>query len=393
MQKVQDRSRWFYSLFRGQSEEFYWVLGTTLVILIGGLIMVLSSSTIVGLKDNNSAYYYFARQGIFTLLGLVGLGIASSVPVNGYWRVAKALFVIGFVVEWLPFLPGIGKSVNGNTAWINLVVFTIQPSEFMKLFMIIMIAKLIAQYEGQHEAHMPLVNRWVQPMWLFFATAVVALTPVALGKDMGTAMVMLMIVLLLGYVMNVPSYEFRIPLVITAGGVLIGLMAGTNRIARIVAWLNPNSTEGNMYSWQSQHGIWALAGGGLFGQGLGNSKLKWSWIPEVQNDYIFAVIGEELGLIGAAFTIFLFVFLAIHLFRIYKRCDSTFTRAITMGVTLWITVQAFINIAVVLTMLPVLGVPLPLVSYGGSSVISGIVAIGVVLSFERDNHKRLGGRR
>ena len=393
VKKVQDRTRWYYSLFRGQSDEFYWVLGITLVILVGGLIMVMSSGAIVGLRDNNNAYYYFWKQLFFTAIGLILLGVASSVPVNGYWKVANLAFVVSFITEFIPFIPGIGKSVNGNTAWINLGFFTIQPSEFMKLFMIIFIAKLMAENEGRETARVPFSTIEVLPMWLYFAVAILAIIPVIGGKDMGTAMVMLFIVLLLGYLQNLPSFEFRMPLVVTVLGIAGGLLLGTNRIARIQAWLFPDSPAGAIYSWQSQHGLWALAGGGLFGAGLGNSKLKWSWIPEVQNDYIFAVIGEELGMLGALLTIGLFVLLSVHLFRIYQRCDTLFARSITMGVALWITLQAFINIAVVLTMLPVLGVPLPLVSYGGSSVISGIVAIGVVLSFERDNHKRLGPRR
>jgi cell division protein FtsW (lipid II flippase) len=355
--------------------------------------MVMSSGAIVGLRDNNNAYYYFWKQLFFTAIGLILLGVASSVPVNGYWKVANLAFVVSFITEFIPFIPGIGKSVNGNTAWINLGFFTIQPSEFMKLFMIIFIAKLMAENEGRETARVPFSTIEVLPMWLYFAVAILAIIPVIGGKDMGTAMVMLFIVLLLGYLQNLPSFEFRMPLVVTVLGIAGGLLLGTNRIARIQAWLFPDSPAGAIYSWQSQHGLWALAGGGLFGAGLGNSKLKWSWIPEVQNDYIFAVIGEELGMLGALLTIGLFVLLSVHLFRIYQRCDTLFARSITMGVALWITLQAFINIAVVLTMLPVLGVPLPLVSYGGSSVISGIVAIGVVLSFERDNHKRLGPRR
>lgn len=396
VEKTRRAPRDFFNLFKGQSPEFYWVFWVTILILSGGLIMVLSSSGIVGLNEGSGVWSYTGKQLFFVAVGFVGLGIASKLPMQVYWRLATGYYFVWLLLEFVPFLPIIGKTVNGNTAWINLGLFTLQPSEFMKLAMILVVARLMTTFNSESEFlfKLPGTNfeKYLPTIWRFLLAVGLAIFPVVLGKDMGTSMVMGIIIFGMAFLAEIPGRDFKWPLIIAVIAVGIGLFGGTNRISRIVAWIWPDSPQGQMYSWQAQHGIWAIAGGGLTGVGLGNSKLKWSWIPEVQNDYIFAVIGEELGMAGALLTIGLFVLLAVRLYKIFLRCDTLFARMTTMGVILWITVQAFINIAVVLQLLPVLGVPLPLVSAGGSSMVSGIAAIGVVLSFERENHIRLGSR-
>ncbi|MEL0316414.1 MAG: FtsW/RodA/SpoVE family cell cycle protein, partial [Aquiluna sp.] len=158
------------------------------------------------------------------------------------------------------------------------------------------------------------------------------------------------------------------------------------------AWLNPEMADPMGVRWQFEHGTWALASGGLWGTGLGRSKLKWSWIPEVENDFIFAVIGEELGLVGALAVILIFFAIGLTFFAIARLQTNAFSRNIVVGVMIWIVMQAFINIGVVLGVFPVLGVPLPLISAGGSSLISTMAAIGVVLAVERDRVSKLGRR-
>jgi cell division protein FtsW (lipid II flippase) len=159
-------------------------------------------------------------------------------------------------------------------------------------------------------------------------------------------------------------------------------------MARITAWLNPGSATSEAFNWQYEHGTWALAAGGVFGVGLGNSKMKWSWIPEVENDFIFAVIGEELGLLGALVVIGLFALLVASLLRVMIRSQDSFARVASIGVVVWIISQSAVNISVVLGILPVLGVPLPLISAGGSSLIATLAGIGLVLAFEKDNHRQ-----
>ena len=170
------------------------------------------------------------------------------------------------------------------------------------------------------------------------------------------------------------------------------VMSSPSRRIRFDAWLNPDAADPMGVRWQFEHGTWALASGGIFGTGLGRSKLKWSWIPEVENDFIFAIIGEELGMVGAMFVILLFFAMGLTMYHIAKSQTNAFNRYLVTGIMLWIIFQAFINISVVLGLLPVLGVPLPLISAGGSSLIATLSAIGVVLAVERDRVLHLGRR-
>jgi cell division protein FtsW len=228
----------------------------------------------------------------------------------------------------------------------------------------------------------------------FFITGA-AMAFVVFGKDLGTMLIMLVMFVGLLSLAGLPMKLLR--LIVVASVVLtpVALTFGSSsRVGRVTAWLNPSAPDPNGYNWQSEHGMWAISAGRIFGAGLGESKMKWSWIPEVENDFIFAVISEELGLIGALVVIALFVFLAITFFKIWQRTADDFNRFVVSGIMIWIIFQALINIAVVLRLLPVLGVPLPLISAGGSSLIATLGAIGIVLGIERQNHLNpLAGRQ
>jgi cell division protein FtsW (lipid II flippase) len=207
-----------------------------------------------------------------------------------------------------------------------------------------------------------------------------------MSRDMGTALVMALVVFGILFLTGVPMELLRWPITIGIGAAGIGLLLAGSRIARFQAWLSPGTDDATPYDWQSEHGIWALAAGRLNGVGLGNSKLKWSWIPEVDNDYIFAIIGEEWGWIGATLIIVLFVLIINRIRMISLETKQTFERMLVLGIMVWIAVQTMVNIAVVIKWLPVLGVPLPLISSGGSSLIATMLAIGVVLAVDRENH-------
>jgi len=383
----------FYAnVFRAQSLEFNMVLGITMLLMIYGLVMVLSASSIVAIRDNNNAFSIFGKQVLFAAIGFIALSLASIMPVTFWRRMGFPIFVGALVLQVLTFIPGIRVSVNGNSSWIHVGSFTIQPAEFLKVAMIL----LMSIYFERHQDGMYHDRKTV---WKAFALPAFGMALVVLGRDLGTTLVIAMIALALVWLFGAPGSSLRMPLVAAGLGVAVfvlggSLVGGTSRVGRISAWLSQSSDTANAYAWQSQHGIWALAAGHLTGVGLGMSKLKWSWIPEVDNDYIFAIIGEELGLLGALFTILLFLTLGFFLVRISLRSQSVVGRSVVMGVAVWITLQAMINIAVVLQWLPVLGVPLPLISSGGSSLISGLAGIGLCLSFERENHAVLdGGRR
>jgi cell division protein FtsW len=208
---------------------------------------------------------------------------------------------------------------------------------------------------------------------------------VLLGGDLGTAVILIAMVFGALFFAGARLRHLAIPAALMAVAALALGLATNSRQDRIHAWLNGCSTDAD-YSglcWQTLHGWWALASGGLFGVGLGNSKAKWSWLPEADNDFIFAIVGEELGLIGAILVLVLFIVLAISFVRIIRSNTDPFARVAVSVVMVWIIGQAFVNIAVVLGILPVLGVPLPLISAGGSALVTSLFAIGIVLSFAR----------
>ena len=371
-------AEWLRDNFQAESIYFYRLAGLTGFLVVFGLVMVLSSSSIDSLVANRDAFYVFSRQSLYAVVGLGVMLFISSLKLKVIQNLVKAALVFGFALQLsVPFL---GITVNGNTNWISIAGFTLQPAEFLKVSLIMYIAWFVSNRE--HELDDP--RRVLLPV-LIVGGAALAL--VMLGRDLGTAIIIALIVFGTLVIAGAPLR----PLVQVFIGVAIaGALAAfssASRMARINAWLNPDAASSDAFNWQYEHGTWALAAGGVFGVGLGNSKMKWSWIPEVENDFIFAVIGEELGLIGALVVIGIFALLVSSLIGIMNRSDSSFGRIAIIGVIVWIVSQSAVNIAVVLGVLPVLGVPLPLISAGGSSLIATLGAIGIVLAIEKDNHR------
>lgn len=370
-----------------QSSEFYQLLGVTALMTGIGVLMVLSASFVDSMKQNNDAFSVFYRQGLVAVLGLFAMAFVSLFNVETFRKFALNFAAGSLILQLLTVFTPLGVSVNGNRNWILLFGIRIQPSEFLKIAMILIVAAFI---ESRSRELDDVSQTWLKP--LLFGAAIFW-GPVLLGKDVGTVIIMALIMLGMAFLAGVPRLVWGGILVLAAIAVPVIMRSSESRWGRVMAWLNPDAPDPNDYNWQSEHGVWALAAGGLTGVGLGQSKLKWSWIPEAENDFIFAIIAEENGLIGALALILLIAYLALVLVRIAARTDSTFKRMVVLGVMLWITLQSLVNIAVVLRLLPVLGVPLPLISAGGSSLLTILAAIGIVLAIERENHERLGSRR
>ena len=376
----------FFKIYRSQSIYFYQLLGVTLFLVIFGLVMVLSASSIDSLKASNNSFAVFNKQAIVAIVGLVLMSVASIFPMN-FWRGggARVFFAGAMVLQVLVLF--IGADINGNRNWIKIAGFAIQPSEFLKISVVLHVSAYLASRTRDFD----IAKTWYRA----FAIMGAAMALVFFGKDLGTMIIMFVMFLGLLALAGLPMKLLRLvtlaAVVITPIAVNIG---SGSRVGRITAWMNPSAPDPNGYNWQSEHGMWAISAGRIFGAGLGESKMKWSWIPEVENDFIFAVISEELGLIGALVVIALFVFLAITFFKIWQRTADDMSRYVVSGVMIWIIFQALINIAVVLRLLPVLGVPLPLISAGGSSLLTTLGAIGIVLAVERENHANpLSGRQ
>lgn len=365
-------------LFAAETPEYFLLLGTTLFLLAFGLIMVLSSSSIESRAEGGGFFDKAGRQGLYALVGIPVMLLAARTPAAFWRRWAGTAVVIGVALQLLVFLPGLGYSRGQNRNWINLGSFTAQPSELIKLALVLWLAWVLSRKgEALHE--------WREVALPILPITVVTVGLVLAGNDLGTATIILAIVFGALFYAGV---RLRILAAAGAAVALVALLAvqlSDSRSNRIAAWLGQCS-DPDLYStdcWQSIHGWEALAHGGVFGVGLGNSSGKWSWIPEAANDFIFAIIGEELGMIGCVLVLVLFVVLTVCFVRIIRMNRDPFAKLVVSAAMVWIIGQAFVNIAVVLGLLPVLGVPLPLVSAGGSALITTLAAIGIVLSFAR----------
>lgn len=379
---VQKLTAWLRDNFKAESIYFYRLAGLTSFLVVFGLVMVLSSSSIDSLVANRDAYFIFSRQLFYALIGLALMLFIASLSINFIKRRVGVVLIIGFGLQLA--VPFIGISVNGNTNWISIAGFTLQPSEFLKLALIMYMAWFISNRE--YEMDDP--KRVVLPLLAVGGAAIIS---VMAGRDLGTAVIFAFIIFGVLILTGAPLKILGQVALVAVALAAIAAATSASRMARITAWLNPGTASSEAFNWQYEHGTWALAAGGIFGVGLGNSKMKWSWIPEVENDFIFAIVGEELGLVGALVVIGLFVLLIASLIRVMMRSTDTFARVASLGVVVWIISQGAVNISVVLGLVPVLGVPLPLISAGGSSLIATLAGIGLVLAFEKDNHRQGAG--
>lgn len=366
-------------IFAAETGNYFLVLGTTLFLVIFGLMMVLSSSSVESYTANGDFFNGFVRQVLFAAIGVPVMLIVARLPINFWKKWAGRFLLASIVLELLVFVPHIGVSVNGNRNWISVFGFSAQPSELIKVALVLWLGKSFAGMQDRLDDWRELIRPLIP--------AGVAIALVAIGGDIGTTIILSAIVFATLFFAGVKLRLLAVPLIaVGLAGASLSLGSGS-RAARIAALIHGCKTDSDFHGlcWQTVHGWWALASGGVFGVGLGNSKLKWSWLPEADNDFIFAIVGEELGLIGAILVLVLFVVLAITFVRIIRaRAQSdAFVRIAIGAVLVWIVGQAFINIAVVLGILPVLGVPLPLISAGGSALVTSLIGIGIVLSFAR----------
>ncbi len=371
-----DRSHAVVWLARLESPlaAYYLILGASAALIAIGLVMVLSSSSVESYVDSGNPYAVFAKQAIFAALGLPLAFVASRMPVR-FWRAAAwpALFlaILGLIA-----VAAFGTSVNGNQNWIALGPVTLQPSEGAKLALVVWAASVLAGKQS-------LLGRVSHVVIPVVPGALILLALVMLGHDLGTALVLIGVVAGLLFTAGAPLRVFLVGGAVAAGAVAALVMTSPNRMARLGAWAGEGECDYYSACWQPTHGLWGLATGGWWGVGLGASREKWSWLPEAHNDYIFSVIGEELGLAGTLTLLVLFAALGIGLFRLVQASDDVFVKIATGGVVAWVLGQAIINIGTVLGLLPVIGLPLPLVSSGGSALVTTMIGLGMVLGFAR----------
>ena len=357
------------------------IAGSTAVLTVIGLVMVLSSSSVEAIGSGGS-YTLFLRQALWACVGLVALTAATFTPVPWIRRMAwPALAVAVLLLALVAFTP-LGVNVGGNTNWLRIGSFTAQPSELAKLALALWGGAVIAR-KGR------LVNQIKHALVpVVFPGGAVVLGLIMWGRDLGTAIIVALVLAAVLWVGGTPRKLFLVTAVLGAVGALGLTLFASHRLLRIQAWLGIESAcqHSTDPCFQPAHGLYALASGGWWGVGLGQSRQKWSYIPEAENDFIFTILGEELGLLGTLLVIGLFTILAIGMYRVAAQTRSTFIRVATWGIIAWFVGQAFLNAGMVSGLLPVVGVPLPFISYGGSALTLAMTAVGVVLSFAR--HER-----
>jgi cell division protein FtsW len=351
------------------------IIGCTGMLLAIGLAMVLSTSSASQLDTGGSPYSVFAKQLIGALVGLPMIWVLSRTPPRVFRAVARPLMwaaILGLVLV-LPF----GSPVDGAERWISVAGVVIQPSEFAKLALLIWGADLLAR-----KVELKQLRDWRRLLMPLLPGAAVLCLLVMLGDDLGTTFLLLVILLTLLWVLGTPGRLFALMLGLIVFALLMLIVVEPYRATRLTDFLNPGGgpTGPNQ---QAIQGKYAMGSGGLFGVGIGESKQKWGWVPEPSSDFIFAILGEELGLIGTVCVVFLYGGLAYAGLRVARRMAEPFTRLAAAGITVWIVVQALVNICAVVGLLPITGVPLPLMSQGLSSLLVTMAAIGVLLSLAR----------
>ncbi|MBD3782418.1 MAG: putative lipid II flippase FtsW [Micrococcales bacterium] len=369
------RLRAWAARFESPVTTYYLLLFLTVALVVFGLIMVLSASAITSLEESRSAYTIFTTQAVYAGIGVLALAVTSRLPVAAWRRLAVPVLVAGIALQLLVFTP-LGGSFQGNRNWLFLGPVSVQPSEAIKVGLALAGGAILAKKRRHLRSLGHVLVPYLVPL------VAVAVGSVALGHDLGTVLILGAVVAGVLFAAGIPVRWFVIAGVPFLGVVLAFVVTSSNRLGRFDVWLG-RDTDPYGAARQSIHGRYALADGGWLGLGLGQSREKWGRLSEAHNDFIFAIIGEELGLPGTLAILLLFAAFAFACYRLVSRSDDYFVRVVTAGVMTWVVVQALINIGAVIGLLPVIGVPLPLVSSGGSSLITTMGALGILLAFAR----------
>jgi cell division protein FtsW len=354
--------------------SYYLLIGASTLLLTIGLMMVLSASSVYAYKLYGNSYHYFLKQLMWVGLALPVALVASRLP-HGFIRRFAWLGLGASTVLLALTQMGLGREVNGNTNWLALGPLTIQPAEFAKLALILWCAHVYARKEK-------LLGDWKHTLIPVVPVSLLIVLLVIKGGDLGTALVLFAIVLGMLWVVGAPGRLFGGSFLVVAVLALYLASTSEERLERLTNFVDPfKNYEGA--GWQAAHGLFAMSSGGWFGKGISASQQKWGSLPEAHTDFIFAVLGEELGLAGTLLVLALFLTIAYAGIRVALRTTEPFVRYMAAGVTVWLTSQMIINIGMVLALLPVIGIPLPLVSYGGSALLPSLVALGLLVSFAR----------
>ncbi len=338
------------------------------VLVVFGLMMVYDASAIQGLKDFKDSLYYIRQQLIWVTVGLVSMIFFASFDYKKFRFLAVPLLFFSVALLLAVLIPGLGVSGGGAHRWLRLGNITIQPAEIIKLTGVIYLAVLF-------EKKVKLLP------FLILVGGVTTVTAV-LQKDLGSSVVFVLTSAVLYFAAGGAFWHFIVAIPVGLLAFVLLVLSSGYRSKRILALLDPFS-DPQGFTYHITQVLIALGSGGLFGLGLGNSRQKFDYIPEVSTDSIFGVIGEELGFVGGSLVVVLFAILLIRGFKIVSNCEDNFGKILALGLTSWLGIQAIVNLSSMTALLPLTGVPLPFISYGGSALVANLTAIGILLNISK----------
>ena len=357
----------------GRSVRFAVLWSTAMLLGLLGLVMVFSSSSVSDLQTYGDAWHHLRRHAIWVAMGLTGLSVTLRVDYRRLRRLARPGLVVAIFLLVLVLIPGVGIRTNGSARWLGVGVATFQPSEFAKLAVIVYGAAMLSSRPPESVR----LTLWPMLVVLGGVGGLIFLEP-----DLGTALILGSIVACLLFFAGLGLGSLALTGVAGLGLVAVLSLSAGYRRDRLFAVLDPWNDPLNT-GWQTIQAGVAISNGGLWGLGLGASRAKWGFLPFVQTDFIFAIVAEELGFVVAILVVLAFLVLGIFGLSTAMHAPDRFGQLLAAGITSWILIQAFVNIGAVLGVLPITGVPLPFVSYGGSSMVLTLTAFGILLNVAR----------
>ncbi|MDT3768094.1 putative peptidoglycan glycosyltransferase FtsW [Gleimia hominis] len=356
---------------------YYMIYGSVLCLMFVGFIMVFSASAVSSIAEGLNPYLAYMRNCLIMVLGLVLFHLVARVPARIWNSFALLIFFATLGLQLLVLTP-LGRGEGGNRNWLKLPGLPmVQPAEILKLGLILLLAHVLVQSRLKHD------NLW-HMVPNFFLPCALAIGAIMGGHDLGTALIFVAIILCIMLLVDFPRRWYWY---LAGGGLFVVgffVMQKSSRLARILSVIpgfkEPPSTHAPE---QLDHAIWALGAGGLTGVGPGASREKWNYLAAAHTDFIYAILGEELGLIGAVAVLVCFGVLAVGMYRVIMHHSDPFARYVTAGVNGWIASHALVNMGAVVGLTPIIGVPLPLISTGGSAFVFTSIALGIVVGFAR----------
>lgn len=330
--------------------------------------MVYDASVVQGLKDFKDSYYYIRQQLIWATIGIASMFFFSKFDYRKFKLFATPLLAISLVLLIAVVIPGLGISGGGAHRWLRLGMITIQPAEIIKLTGVIYLASLF--------------EKRVRLFPFVILVSAITLIMAVLQKDLGTTIVFVVTAAAVYFVAGGSAWHFIIAIPFGLLSLLLLITTSGYRSKRVLAFLDPFS-DPQGYTYHISQVLIALGSGGLLGLGLGNSRQKFEYIPQVSTDSIFGIIGEELGFVGGSVLIILFAVFLIRGFMIAQNCQDNFGKILASGLISWLGIQVIINLSSMTALMPLTGVPLPFISYGGSALVANLTAVGILLNISK----------